>query len=138
MCFSFARKDAINRNQYMLVLALPYGMAYDRRVATLNRSTTEVDVPTLSPSNHPIILFDCAFNPNKDPRGFLGALLQAEPPVVRLTGNSRKMQTKLGAAKLVPKVEILMNEDDLAHMCCYCGYIELTQTFARCTPQAVQ
>ncbi|EPS94153.1 hypothetical protein FOMPIDRAFT_1055348 [Fomitopsis schrenkii] len=143
--FAFARKDATNRNQYMLVCALPYGMAYDQRIVTLNRSTTaaEADAPTLSPSKHPIIFFDCNFDPNPTiPRGLLGILLQAEPPVIRLTGNSRKIHTELGAPKLVPEVEILMGEDDLAHMCCYCGapeFIELApRRFKRCNNDPAQ
>ncbi|KAI0720885.1 hypothetical protein C8Q72DRAFT_89420 [Fomitopsis betulina] len=132
----FARKDATNRNQYMLFWALPYGMAYDRRITSLNQSTTaaEADAPRLSPSKHPIIHFDCDFDPYPgDPRGILGILLEAEPPVIRLTGNSRKIQTELGALKLIPEVEILMDEDELTHICCYCGISEyIPWRFERC------
>ncbi|KAI0720891.1 hypothetical protein C8Q72DRAFT_89802 [Fomitopsis betulina] len=139
--FPFARKDATNRNQYMLVLALPYGMAYDCRITTLNRSTTsaEADSPILSPFKHPIILFDCTFDPNRsDPRGLLGELLQAEPPVIRLTGVSRKMQTE--RTEISPGSRDPHIEDALAHMCCYCGHTEYIEPrrFKRCNSEPDQ
>lgn len=104
-----ACKDAMNRNQYMLTLALSFGMVDDLRLATLNRSTTADQQPSMSPSGHPIILLNCTFNPVPEvPGGLLGILLQAEPAVIRLTGNTRKVITDTGAATLLPEVEILM------------------------------
>ena len=142
---AIARKDATNRSQYMLTLALSFGMVDDLRLATLNRSTTADQQPSMSPSGHPIILLDCTFNPVPEvPGGLLGILLQAEPAVIRLTGNTRKVLTDTGTPKLLPEVEILMGEDDLAHTCCYCGKVEFIEPWRfRCcssdpaTPQYI-
>ncbi|KAH9910630.1 uncharacterized protein B0H18DRAFT_443126 [Fomitopsis serialis] len=122
LCFALARKDSLNRNQYMLVFARPYGMAYDRRGPTLNcaASSNEADAPGLSSSGHPMICFDCDIDLNPlrpEPKGMLNALLQAEPPVIRPTGRTRKMVDKSGGVELVHEVEILVDEDGLSHRC---------------------
>ncbi|KZT68260.1 hypothetical protein DAEQUDRAFT_336989 [Daedalea quercina L-15889] len=132
--FALARKDSTNRNQYMLVFAEPYGMACDRRVATLNEFTSarEADAPTLSASGHPLIWFDCTMDLNpKNQDGILHALLQVEPPVIRLTGRTRKVPTESGDVQLVREVEILLGEDDLAHVCYYCGNPEFFEPYHR-------
>ncbi|KAH9914006.1 uncharacterized protein B0H18DRAFT_1125869 [Fomitopsis serialis] len=140
LVFALARKDSLNRNQYMLVLAEPYGMADDRRVATLNCSTSanEADAPASSPSEHPVIWFDC--DVDRDPLvtepkgGVYNAMLQADPPVIRPTGRTRKMVAEPGGVQVAHEVEILPGEDELSHMCCYCGQSELLgpTRFKRC------
>ena len=132
--FAIARKDDANRNQYMLVLARGHGMAVTRKGATLNSSTSSAaaEAPTLSSSGHPLIWFDADWE--RDPSaplfpegGLLNALLAAEPPVIRTTGRSRTQRTKKGEGHEAPEVEILLGEDELAHICCYCGDVELLE-----------
>ncbi|KZT68258.1 hypothetical protein DAEQUDRAFT_812227 [Daedalea quercina L-15889] len=130
--FALARKDDVNPNQYMLVLARGYGMAETRRGATLNATTSSGvgDAPSLSSSGHPLIWFDAdweheAGDPDFPEGGLLNALLAAEPPVVRTTGRTRPMMSKRSEERVAQEVEILLGEDELAHVCCYCGEPEL-------------
>ncbi|KAH9836069.1 uncharacterized protein C8Q71DRAFT_868116 [Rhodofomes roseus] len=130
---ALARRDDVNRNQYMLVLATGYGMAETRKGATLNCTTSSsaANAPALSPAGHPLIWFDA--NWDREPGdstfpegGLLNSLLAAEPPVVRLTGRGRTAADKLkGGERVAQEVEILLDEDELAHVCCYCGEPEL-------------
>ncbi|KAH9832339.1 uncharacterized protein C8Q71DRAFT_714513 [Rhodofomes roseus] len=126
--FAIARKDHINRSQYMLVCARPYGMAYDQRIVTLNESTSADEAPILcGPSGHPLIWFDCPDDlgtSQRVPGGLLYALLEARPTVLRLTGRTRKVFTDAGGLHPVREVEILLREEELARMCCYCGQPE--------------
>lgn len=130
--FTLARKDDTNRNQYMLVLARGYGMAATRKGATLNSSTPSSDAHVLSPTGNPLIWFDADWE--RDPSdatfpegGLLNALLAAEPAVIQTTGRTRGQSTKKGGEREVPEVEILLGEDELAHICYYCGDVELPQ-----------
>lgn len=130
--FALARKDDTNRNQYMLALARGYGMAATRKGATLNSSTSSADAPALSSSGHPLIWFDADWelDPNESTfpeGGLLDALLAAEPPVIRATGRTRTQHTKRGGEREIPQVEILLGEDELAHVCSYCGDVELPE-----------
>ncbi|EPS94138.1 hypothetical protein FOMPIDRAFT_157994 [Fomitopsis schrenkii] len=130
--FALARKDDTNRNQYMLVLARGYGMAATRKGATLNSSTPSADAPALSSAGHPLIWFDADWE--RDPSdatlpegGLLNALLAAEPPVIRTTGRTRTQSTNKRGEREVQEIEILLGEDELAHICYYCGDVELLE-----------
>ncbi|KAH9914028.1 uncharacterized protein B0H18DRAFT_151886 [Fomitopsis serialis] len=75
-----------------------------------------------------------------EPKGMLNALLQAEPPVIRPTGRTRKMVDKSGGVELAHEVEILVDEDGLSHVCCYCGQPEFIEPcrFKRCNKDSTR
>ena len=139
--FAIARKAPPNNHQYMLVFPRAYGMAATLKVATLNCSTTAraVEAPKLSPAGRPLIWLDSdmdrsIWNMSLTGEDMLGALLHVDPPVIRATGRERMMIAQPGGAKVAREVELLLEEDQLARMCRYCGCTELAEThrYKRC------
>lgn len=124
--WAIARK---NDSQYWFVLATPPGLIYDRKVAHLNYSTpSEPHPPPLSLKGRPYFWFDSSWD-----RGvtagppLLSTLLSAEPrPPLRLTGSTQKMSIEgtLGGDREAVEVELLLSEDELCHVCYYCGKFE--------------
>ncbi|KZT68251.1 hypothetical protein DAEQUDRAFT_812220 [Daedalea quercina L-15889] len=136
---AIARNGDINPNQYIVISPYSFDMGSGRRLSTLNCSTTLKDTPRLSSSGKPLIWFDADIDNN--PRwnhmaegGMLNALLDADPPVVRPTGEIRAICLEGGGKRLESQVEILFEEGELARICCHCGEIELLEIcrFERC------
>ncbi|EPS94156.1 hypothetical protein FOMPIDRAFT_1134853 [Fomitopsis schrenkii] len=132
--YAIARKAEPNPNQYMLIFSRAYGMAATRNLATLNYSTTAraIEAPKLSPAGRPLIWIDSDIDRIPGSLGpasgdMLSALLQASRPLIRPTGRTRMMIAQPGGARIAHEVEILLEEDELAHMCGYCGCPELAE-----------
>ncbi|THH17748.1 hypothetical protein EW146_g3132 [Bondarzewia mesenterica] len=124
--YAIARKDG---NQYFLIFARRYGMAYTREVAYLNSTTHPSEVLAFSKEGRPCIWFDTELErDSRDlaPKGtVLPALLDAVPraPIQR-TGRMKAITAVEGGERETFEVEILLSEDDLAHCCYYCGDAE--------------
>lgn len=132
--FSLARKHP---NKYLAVYARAYGMAATREWSILNFTTPGSERLSSSPQNRPCIWLDTELD--RDERnlgpagGMLAAMLAAEPPVVKATGRTKTIHAALGGEREAHEVEILVQEDDLARFCYYCGGLQhATDIFERC------
>lgn len=134
--FALTRAGDNNPNHFEVALAKGYGFLYDRsarRYSELNYSTPpgRAGIPELSEHGFPLIWFDARLDrqvgvPEDSPSGMLAALLKADPPVIRLTGRTKKMHCSgvYAGAREASEVEVLLKEDDLARICSYCGVLE--------------
>lgn len=132
--FSLARKHP---NKYLAVYARAYGMAATREWSILNFTTPGSERLFSSPQNRPCIWLDTELD--RDERnlgpagGMLAAMLAAEPPVVKATGRTKMIHAALGGEREAHEIEILVQEDDLARFCYYCGGLQhTTDIFERC------
>ena len=129
--FSIARRDG---SEFQLILSRSTGFLPSQEFAKLNSSTARFQPLTFSKEGNPTIWLDVDYE--RDPRGFtdpgsiLGAMLEAEPRVpVRLTGRKKIVKgdgegKKTGWAqdeREIVEVELLLEEDELARCCYYCG-----------------
>nr|VWO95085.1 Nonribosomal peptide synthetase 1 (EC [Ganoderma boninense] len=122
---AIARKSP---GKYLLILARAYGMAETRVFAVLNSSTPSSTIAASSASGHPLIWLDTDLDRDPrnlaPPRGVLGALQAADPPVIKLTGRVQRMHAKEGGERDAHEVEIVLSEDQLARCCWYCDALE--------------
>lgn len=139
--YALARKDDSNPNQFMVVYTQSYGFVEGRDVGILNRSTSSTDTYRLTPDGHPLIWFNSDIDDYEymTDAGMLNALLEADPPIARRTGETRTLQTADGAKCMEPEVEILVDEGELARVCCYCGALERVEycRYERCGGDAI-
>jgi hypothetical protein len=113
-------------NQYALVYTRAYGMAERMEAAFLNFTTPLSERLELSAENRPLIWLDSDIDRTDygPPDGMLVALLAANPTVIKATGRTKMMHDSKGVEREASEVEILLNEEDLSHICYYCGEME--------------
>ena len=147
--FALARSGNTNPNHYLVVHSMGSGFFYsreERRYSILNLSTGRgaAEVPRLSENGRPLIWFDAeidrpgsVYGPNHD---MLSVLQAASIPLLRVTGRTRT-KSENGVEREEKEVEILLGEDELARICCYCGIIEYktdTERFEKCSGEGYQ
>jgi len=128
-------RNPYQANQYLCVLARRYGMALGREICVINDSTRPWQKLQYSPgSKHPFLWFSLppqatsAFGGNDK---LLHILLAAEPPVIQTTGRTKEFSLSAGdleaqkQVQVLPEVEILLDEEDLARVCYFCFGTEI-------------
>ncbi|KAK7683493.1 hypothetical protein QCA50_013327 [Cerrena zonata] len=122
MDFSIARKDG---SEFHLILSRSTGFTPTQQFARLNSTSPRFQPLTLSKEGRPCIWLDVDYE--RDPREFanqgaiLEALLEAQPRApIRLTGRKRTM-SGVGGEREAVEVEVMLEEDELARCCYYCG-----------------
>ncbi|EIN08879.1 hypothetical protein PUNSTDRAFT_143573, partial [Punctularia strigosozonata HHB-11173 SS5] len=131
--FALARKSHIDPFQYVLVSTWGPSAFEVCYVTTLN-STSPAE---LSPHGKPLlwVVPDIEMTPSRVPGGTLDALLAInyKRPPLRLTGGMRLDARAPGGRAL--QAEVLLEEDALLRVCCYCGCVERANhstQFERC------
>jgi hypothetical protein len=127
-------RNPYQANQYLFILARRYGMAEGTEICVINDSTRPWQKLQYSQgSKHPFLWFSLpppaasAFRHDK----LLHILLAAEPPVIQTTGRCKEFSLSAGdleaqnQVQVLPEVEILLDEEDLARVCCFCFRTEI-------------
>ena len=109
-------------------------MAVGREICVINESTRPWQTLQYSPGfKHPFLWFSLPpqavseFGNDK----LLHILLAAEPPVIQTTGRTKESSLSAGdleaqnQVQVLPEVEILLDEEDLARVCYFCFGTEI-------------
>jgi hypothetical protein len=127
-------RNPYQANQYICVFALRYGMALGREICVINDSTRPWQKLQYSPgSKHPFLWFSppTAASKFRNDNLLLHGLLAAEPPVIQTTGRTKESSLSAGdlgaqnQVQVLPEVEILLDEEDLARVCYFCFGTEI-------------
>ncbi|EIN08901.1 hypothetical protein PUNSTDRAFT_143588 [Punctularia strigosozonata HHB-11173 SS5] len=119
--FALARRADVNPAQYALVTTTGPDLPAVRYIATLNDSSS-VGAASYSEEDRPLLWIepDVEATRSQVPGSTLDVLLNEENPPFRLTGRTRRN----GRDDVIREVELILNEDMLLRVCCYCGSLE--------------
>lgn len=127
-------RNPYQANQYLFVLARRYGMAVGTKICVINDSTRPWRKLQYSPgSKHPFLWFSLptAASALRNDNLLLHVLLAAEPPGIQTTGRTKEFSLSAGdleaqnQVQVLPEVEILLDEEDLARVCYFCFGTEI-------------
>ncbi|KAK7055218.1 hypothetical protein R3P38DRAFT_3385341 [Favolaschia claudopus] len=118
--------------KWLLVTPKGNGFLETRHLAHLNHSTTPTSSNSSSNSTsaegRPCFWFDSDWDRKPHPwSDLLAALLSIEPkPPLRRTGRTQNMSmpAEEGGEREAVEVEVLLDEEELCHVCFYCGDLD--------------
>ncbi|KAJ7135494.1 hypothetical protein C8R43DRAFT_1021272 [Mycena crocata] len=114
-------------SKWLLVTPKGNGFLETRQLAHLNHSTAPSDAITSSDAGRPCFWFDSDWDRRPQPwSDLLSALLTIEPkPPIQRTGRTQKMSAEMGGEREAVEVEMMLAEEELCKVCCYCGSFEI-------------